>query len=124
MCAISIHYRFPVTWKLTFECIQQTYHTVSLVTGLGAFKVVKSKGKAIPVTGLDMSWGFQEAETPRFQENLHMKVLSLSALRTGRLYLPRYSFLLEAESDPWAIVQAVRICQCKIQISNPRPSGL
>jgi len=28
----------------------------------------------------------QETETPRFQENRHMKVVRLSALGTGRLY--------------------------------------
>jgi len=41
---------------------------------------------------------------PRFQDNRHMKVVSLSALRTGRLYppgnIPGNSFLLEAESPP------------------------
>jgi len=30
---------------------------------------------------------FEEGEAPRFQDSRHMKVLSLSALRTGRLYL-------------------------------------
>jgi len=35
---------------------------------------------------LDRSWGFQEVEAPRFQSNWHMKVVGLSALRTGRLY--------------------------------------
>jgi len=44
-----------------------------------------------------------ESEAPTFQDNRHMKVARLSALRTGRLY-PRnyscYSFLLEAESTP------------------------
>ena len=47
---------------------------------------------------------FQEFEAPRFQDNRHMKVVRLSALRTGRLYSLRkfslYSFLLEAESTP------------------------
>ena len=59
--------------------------------------------KAIP----DQAWklvGFQEVESTRFQENLHMKVVWLPALRTGRLYpLGKnswYSFLLEAESIP------------------------
>ena len=33
------------------------------------------------------SWGFQEVEAPRFQDNRHMKVVRLSAVRTGRLYL-------------------------------------
>jgi hypothetical protein len=31
-------------------------------------------------------WGFQEVEAPRFQDNRHMKVVRLSALRTGRLH--------------------------------------
>ena len=32
------------------------------------------------------SWGLHEAEAPRIQDNLHMKVVMLSALRIGRLY--------------------------------------
>jgi hypothetical protein len=63
-------------------------------------KVVKSS----PITGLDRPEEFQEVEAPRFQDNRHIKVVRLSALRTGRLYPPRkyswYSFLLEAESIP------------------------
>jgi len=57
-----------------------------------------------PITGLERSWGFQEVEGPRFQDNRHMKVVRLSVLHTGRLYPTRkyswYSFLLEAESTP------------------------
>ena len=34
-----------------------------------------------------------------FLDNCHMKVVSLSALRTDRLY-PRYSFLLDDQSAP------------------------
>ena len=45
------------------------------------------QGKAIPL----QAWtgrprGFQDVETPRFQDNRHMKVERLSALSTGRLY--------------------------------------
>jgi len=54
-----------------------------------------------PITGLDGPRGFQEAETPRFQDNRHMKALRLSALRTGRHYptgnIPDTQ-LLEAEN--------------------------
>ena len=39
-----------------------------------------------PSPGLDRPWRFQEAEAPRFQDSRHMKVVSLSILRTGRLY--------------------------------------
>ena len=30
-----------------------------------------------PITGLDRPWGFQEVKSPRFQDNLHMKVVRL-----------------------------------------------
>jgi hypothetical protein len=39
-----------------------------------------------PITGLDRPLGFQEVEDHRFIDNRHMKVVRLSALRTGRLY--------------------------------------
>ena len=42
------------------------------------------KGKVI--TGLDRPRGFQEIVAPRFHDNRYMKVVRLSALRTGRLY--------------------------------------
>ena len=44
--------------------------------------------KSNPITGLDRTWGFQEGEVPKFQDNRHMKVVRLSALRTGRPYHP------------------------------------
>jgi hypothetical protein len=37
---------------------------------------------------LDRPWGFQEVGSPRFQDNRHMRMVRLSALRTGRLYPP------------------------------------
>jgi hypothetical protein len=40
------------------------------------------------MTGLDRPKWFQEGWTPRFQDNRHRKVVSLSAPRTGRLYPP------------------------------------
>ena len=49
---------------------------------------MQKETKSNPIMGLDKTWGFQEAEVPRFQDNRHMKVVKLSALRTGRLYLP------------------------------------
>jgi hypothetical protein len=44
--------------------------------------------KSNPITGLDRPSGFQKVEAPRFLYNRHMKVIRLSGLRTGRLYLP------------------------------------
>jgi hypothetical protein len=45
------------------------------------FKVI-----SFPATGLERPVGFQEFEAPEFLDNRHMKVVRLSALRTGRLY--------------------------------------
>jgi hypothetical protein len=39
-------------------------------------------------TGLGRPLGLQEVEAPRFLDNRHMKVVRLSALRTGRIYPP------------------------------------
>jgi hypothetical protein len=49
--------------------------------------------KSFPATGLDRPLGFQEVEAPEFLDNRHMKVVSLSALSTGRLY-PQEEFLV------------------------------
>ena len=40
---------------------------------------------------MERSWGFQEVEVPRFQDNRHMKVVRFSALPTGRIYPNSYS---------------------------------
>ena len=45
--------------------------------------------KSNPITSLDRPWGFQEAKAPRFQDNQYMKVVRLSALRTGCLHPAR-----------------------------------
>jgi hypothetical protein len=45
----------------------------------------KGKGKAIPLRGLDRPIGLQEADA---HDSQHMKVVSLSVLRIGRLYPP------------------------------------
>jgi len=48
--------------------------------------------KRISITGLDRAWVFQD--------DLHLKVVRLSALRTGRHYSQEifWKFMLEAES--------------------------
>jgi hypothetical protein len=44
------------------------------------------EGTSTPIAALDRPWGFQEVEDPRFQDSRHIRVVSLSALRTDRLY--------------------------------------
>jgi hypothetical protein len=48
-----------------------------------------------PITGLDRPRHFQEVKAPTFQDSWHMKIVRLSALCPGLLYLP---FLLDLES--------------------------
>ena len=50
--------------------------------------------KAIPIVVLERLWEFQEFEVPRYQDNRHMKVLRLLALRAGRPYLQEISLIL------------------------------
>jgi hypothetical protein len=46
------------------------------------------KRQSNPIAGLDRPLVLQEFEAPIFLDNQHMKVVRLSALGTGRLYLP------------------------------------
>jgi len=43
------------------------------------------KWKSNPITGQNRPWGFQEVEASKFEDNQYMKVVRLSALRTGRV---------------------------------------
>jgi len=49
------------------------------------------KSKAIPLQAWTGPEGSRRVEAPRFQDSRQMKVVRLSALRTGRIYLLTYS---------------------------------
>jgi len=68
-----------------------------------------------------MPWGFQEVKAPRFQDNLHMMLVRLSALRTGRLYPPGNipgTHLCQRLSQPQGHSAAGRITCMSINNSN------
>jgi hypothetical protein len=75
--------------------------------GLASYVKVKQS-----ITGMDSPWGFQEAEAPRFQDNRHMKVVRLPAIRTGHLY-PQELFLVLVRGcvTPKAILRPEGLCQ-------------
>jgi len=75
-----------------------------------------AKDKAIPLQAWTGPEGSKKLRLPDFQDNRHMNVARLSALRTGRLYPSRkyswYSFLLD------------RLCGLVVRVSGYRHRGL
>jgi len=69
-------------------------------------------------------WGFQEVEAPRFRDNRHRKMVMLSALRTGRLYLQEIFLVLISIRD-WVdlrvTVRTEGLCQWEVLKT---PSGI
>jgi hypothetical protein len=80
-------------------------------------------GLLVPVQSYLSSCEFQEIETPRFQDNRYMKVVRLSALRTGRLH-PQEIFLelipVRSRVDPTTTVLPEGASERKITVIQSR----
>jgi hypothetical protein len=100
--------------------IQLNYLT-SLITT--AFILFYLHIKAIPVQPWTGPEGSRRLRLPDFQESRHMKVLRLSALRTGRLYppgnIPGTHFCRGTEWCSW-----LRHCATSRKVAGSIPDGV
>jgi hypothetical protein len=97
---LVVHLRFELFRSVKICCDGLLMTPYSLLRGCNVSeKTVASviaqnlTRKSFPATGLDRPLEFREVEAPEFLDNRHMKVVRVSALRTGRLY-PQEGFLV------------------------------
>jgi len=105
-----VHEKSAVTWKAS------PYLTLHTPTG-------KVTIQSNPTTGLERPWDFQEADDPRFQDNRHIKVVMLSALRTGRLY-PQEMFPVLISVRDWVNPRAISATGRIMSMKNSRNTVL
>jgi hypothetical protein len=82
-CCKAVSCNSQCAHRSLHSCISRKEHVMAVTSVLRLHTLASN-----PIRGLDSPRGFQDVEAPRFQDNRHMKMVRLSALRTGRLYPP------------------------------------
>jgi len=83
-----IHYVFINTMAQQYRCQEHRQHNTQIQS-----KYTDDKSKAIPLQTRTVPEGARRLKASKFQDDRHMKVVRLSALRTGRLN-PQQIFLV------------------------------
>ena len=121
-------FHFGIPWRTSRPTIIKcVYYILNMMEINGKLKSRVSK--AIPLQAWTSPLDSKRMRLPEFLGSRHMKVVKLSALRTGRLYpLPHEISLalifVKGCVDPRAILRPEGLNQRPHWESSPRPSGL